>query len=88
MEEAAHNCIERYFEEGEVSLGTKLDVSHIDAAQPSAEIVATAAVAATSRRKVEFDVTVATKSDRVLMTGKHERVVVTLERFLQSLEDK
>jgi fluoroacetyl-CoA thioesterase len=88
LEEAAHNCIRRYFEEGEVSLGTKLDVRHIDAAQPATEIVATAVVAATSRNRVEFDVTVTAKCGRLLMTGKHERVVVMLERFLQSLGQK
>jgi predicted thioesterase len=88
LEEAAHNCIRRHFDDGEVSLGTKLDVRHIDAAQPGAEIVATAVVAAKSRNRVEFDVTVTTKCGRPLMTGKHERVVVNLERFLQSVGHK
>jgi fluoroacetyl-CoA thioesterase len=88
LEEAAHNCIRRHFDEGEVSLGTLLNVRHIDAAQPGAEIVATAVVVAISRNRIEFDVTVTTQGGRPLMTGKHERVVVKLERFLQSVGHK
>jgi len=85
FEDAAHNCIAPYFEEGEGSLGTLVNIEHLGAACAGAEITATAKLVQQEGRKLDFEVEVR-DGERLLMKGEHSRVVVNLDRFLNSVK--
>lgn len=82
MEEAACQAIHPYLEEGQTSVGTKLDVSH-DAATPVGMAVrAEAEVTAVDGRRITFRVTAFDECGPIGQ-GTHERFVVRQESFLQ-----
>ena len=87
IEEAALNAIEGALGEGQQSLGTHLDVSHIAATPTGMEVVATASVTAVDGRRVEFWVKV---EDEIELVGEgtHTRVVVTAEKFQSRVDAK
>lgn len=85
FEDAAHNCLTPYFEEGEGSLGTTVDIDHLAPALAGATITATAELIAQQGRHLEFAVEVR-EGERLLMAGKHKRAVVNLEKFLNSVQ--
>ena len=82
LEEAAHRAIAGLYEEGEGSLGTRVEVDHVGACLAGTQVAATARVLAVEGRKVTFAVE-ARAGDKLLMTGRHQRVVVELARFLK-----
>lgn len=82
LEEAAERAIDECFEEGEVSVGSAVNIRHLAAAPVGAKIKATARVTAVQGRRVDFAVE-AHHGRRLLMTGTIQRVVVNLDRFLR-----
>ena len=82
LEMAAHELIVPAFEPGEGSVGTKVDIEHLAACKAGATVVAEAIVATVDGRRIVFDVA-ARAGDRLLMRGRHERVIVDLDRFLK-----
>ena len=81
FENAAHRAILAYCETGEVTVGTRIEVDHLAAAQPGRPVVAEAAVIAVEGRRVSFAVEVR-QGERVLMKGRHGRAIVKLEKLL------
>jgi len=81
FENAAHRAILAYCETGEVTVGTRIEVDHLAAAQPGRPVVAEAAVIAVEGRRVSFTVEVR-QGERVLMKGRHGRAIVKLEKLL------
>jgi predicted thioesterase len=84
IEETANRALADCYEAGEASVGTAVNLEHLAAAPIGARVMATARVVAAERRRVTFSVEVL-QSDKLLMRGTHERVVVVLERFLRQL---
>ncbi len=82
IEAAAAELIEDCCESGEVSVGTAVNVRHLAAAPVGARIKATAKVTAVQGRRIDFAVE-AHHDRKLLMIGTHQRVVVSLERFLR-----
>ena len=82
LEEAAERAIEECFEDGEVSVGSAVNVRHLAAAPVGAKIKAAARVTAVQGRRIDFAVE-AYHGRKVLMTGTLQRVVVDLDRFLR-----
>jgi predicted thioesterase len=64
-----------------VTVGTRIEVDHLAAAQPGRPVVAEAAVIAVEGRRVSFAVEVR-QGERVLMKGRHGRAIVKLEKLL------
>lgn len=85
FEGAAHNCLEKYFDDGEVSVGTSINIRHIAAAPPGTSITAKAKVTKQDNKQVEFNVEVNSQQGKLLMKGTHGRLVVDHENFLNSL---
>jgi len=81
LEQASHRGILPYVEEGEVSVGTRVEVDHLAAAYVGQPVVATARVAAVEGRRVVFEVE-ARQGDKVVMKGRHNRAIVSRERLL------
>lgn len=84
MESAAMNALESVLAAGDTSVGTRIDVSHL-AATPLGDVVrAEARLNDVDGRRLTFDV-VAYDSAQRIGEGRHERVIVSRERFLARL---
>jgi fluoroacetyl-CoA thioesterase len=84
IEGASHQAIEPYFDAGEGSVGTLVNVRHLAAAPIGAVVEVSAKVRAVEKRHVEFEVE-ARWNDTLLMTGTHGRAVIDLARFRAKL---
>ena len=81
MENAACNALAPYYEEGQSSVGTKLDISH-DAATPEGmKVWAVAEITEIDRRRIVFKVTAFDEAGQI-GTGTHERFLISTEKFL------
>ena len=87
MELSACNALAPYYEEGQSSVGTKLDVTH-DAATPvGMNVCAEAEVIEVDRRRIVLKVT-AWDETGVIGKGTHERFLINAEKFLAKTEAK
>ena len=87
MENAACNALRPYYEEGENSVGTKLDISH-DAATPvGMKYRAEAEVVEVDRRRIVLKVAAYDEAG-LIGQGMHERFIINSEKFLAKTEAK
>ena len=84
MEQAACECLADTLENGQTSVGTLVNVSHLAASALSKEISATAVIENVDGRKVSFSVT-AHDGTNEIGTGKHDRFIVDSEKFMKKL---
>jgi predicted thioesterase len=87
IEAAALEACEKLLPAGHQSLGTHLDVSHIAATPVGLRVTATAEVIAVDGRNIHFKVSASDERD-LIGEGKHERVVVNVERFDKRVQEK
>ena len=87
MEQAAVNALAAALEPDETSVGTRIEVSHLAATPPGDQVRAEAVVEAVAGRRLTFTLT-AWDSTEKIGEGRHERVVVSRERFLDKLGKK
>ena len=87
IEEAALAAIEGALPDGQQSLGTHLDVSHVAATPVGMSVTATATVTSVEGRTVAFDVE-AVDAVEVIGRGIHTRVVVTADKFSTRVDAK
>ena len=87
FEAAALAAIEHLLPAGYQSLGTHLDVTHVAATPVGMRVLAEAEVVGVDGRLVSFRV--AAHDDKDLIgEGRHQRVVVNLERFDRRVQEK
>lgn len=84
MEQAAKDLIASSLDEGNTSVGIKMDVSHDKASPVGAAITATAEITEIDGRRIAFNV-IAHQGDTIIGQGRHERFIVNRERFLQKI---
>jgi len=82
MEGAAADCIKNHLEDGHVSVGTMVNITHDMATPKGMKVTATAVVTEIDGRTVKFDVEAHDEKGRI-GKGTHERAVVHLERFMK-----
>ncbi len=87
IEAAALEACEHLLPTGHQSLGTHLDVTHIAATPVGLRVTATAEVIAIDGRNIHFKVSARDERD-LIGEGKHERVVVNVERFDKRVQEK
>lgn len=87
MEIAAHLLLEPFYEEGESSVGTKVDVRHTAATPLGMRVRAHAKLVAIDRNRYSFDVTAFDEQGEI-GCGTHERTVIDVVRFRASVEKK
>jgi len=87
IEAAALAAVEQSLPEHHQSLGTHLDVTHIAATPVGMRVTATAEVLRVEGRTIYFQVK-AEDEREVIGEGKHERVVVNVERFDRRVQEK
>jgi len=84
MEQAASELLEECLEEGETSVGTLVEVKHLAATPLGRTVTATAKVELVSGRKVEFTI-IAHDGVNEIGTGRHERVMIDIEKFMNKV---
>ena len=80
IEEAALAAIEHLLPEGRQSLGTHIGVSHLAATPVGMRVTAEARLVEIDGRRLAFEVRASDEAD-LISEGRHERVLVTAERF-------
>ena len=87
MEEAACAAVEPYLEEGETTVGTKLDIRHTAATPEGLVATASAEIVGVCGREISFHITV---SDTVgeIGTGTHQRFLVDAARFMEKAQQR
>lgn len=87
MELASCNALAPYYEAGQSSVGTKLDVTH-DAATPvGMRVRAEAEVLEVDRRRIVLRVAAYDEAG-LIGQGTHERFLIDMEKFLAKTEAK
>src|SRR5437667_3675419 len=84
MENAAWGAVSRDLEEGEVTVGTHVNVSHVAATPLGQQVRAIAELIEIDGRRLVFKVE-AYDEKRKIGEGQHERFVVHLERFTKRI---
>ena len=87
MENAALNAIRSYLDGGESAVGTAVDVRHLAATPVGHDVRAEAEVTEVDGRRIKFKVTASDETEEI-GSGTHERIVIDLRRFNQSLASK
>lgn len=80
LEMTSHRAILPFVEEGEVSVGTRVEVDHLAAAFLGQPITTEATVASVEGRRITFEVE-ARQGDKLIMKGRHGRAIVSRERL-------
>jgi fluoroacetyl-CoA thioesterase len=84
MEAAAMEALRGYLPDDETTVGTRIEVSHLAATPLGDEVRAEATLASVNGRRLTFDI-VAHDTAQKIGDGRHERVIVSRERFLSRL---
>lgn len=87
LEAASCDCVAGELAPGTISIGTKMDVSHISATPPGMEVRAESTLESVEGRKLVFSVR-AFDDAGCVGEGTHERVIVQTERFMARASSK
>ena len=87
MEWTCMKVLEGHLDDGEGSLGTHIDVSHVAATVPGQVVTVDAECTAVEGRRVTFKVR-ARDDLELIGEGRHERMIVPWERFEAKVNDK
>jgi fluoroacetyl-CoA thioesterase len=85
MENAAWRAVASSLDEGDVTVGTLVNVQHFSATPMGQQIRASAELIEIEGRRLVFKVE-AYDEKRKIGEGQHERFIVNLERFLQRID--
>lgn len=87
MEEASYKCIEKYLDADMSSVGTYMEVKHLSATPVGMEVFAESELVEVDGRRVVFLVK-AYDEKGLIGEGKHERFIVSSEKFLNRTYQK
>ena len=87
VEAACMETLAPYLDEGEVTLGTLVDITHSAPTPVGGTVRAEVTVTKVEPRSVTFSVTVLDDED-VVSVGTHHRAVISRDRFDQLVADK
>ena len=82
MEKAAAGSVQPYLPEGQGTVGTRLEVSHLAATPIGLSVRAESELIAIDRRKLRFSGR-AWAGDELIGEGEHERFIIDNARFLE-----
>ena len=87
MEEAAWKSIAPHLEEGQSTVGTRLDITHDSATPVGMEVWAESEVTQVDGRRIVLKLAAYDRKGRIGQ-GTHERFIVTDQRFLAKCAQK
>ena len=82
MEKASRELVQPYLEEGQSTVGTRLEVSHVAASPIGAHIRAESTLVEIDRRMLTFEVK-AYADGELIGEGRHQRCIIYAERFME-----
>ena len=82
MEKASRELVQPYLEEGQSTVGTRLEVSHVAASPIGAHIHAESTLVEIARRMLTFEVK-AYADGELIGEGRHQRCIIYAERFME-----
>lgn len=87
MEGTAQEAVQNLLEDGQGTVGTRIDVRHLAATPVGMDVTCTAEVTEVDRRRIVF--TVKAKDEKeVIGEGIHERFVIDNEKFFAKCRQK
>jgi fluoroacetyl-CoA thioesterase len=87
MEDAARSAVDGKLDEGQMSVGVNLQVSHLAATPVGMWVTARAELVAVDGRRLTFQVEAHDDGEKI-GEGTHTRAIIQLNRFLAHLHDK
>lgn len=81
MEQAANNCVYPYLDEGQGTVGVRLDVRHLSATPVGMTVRAECELVEIDRRKLVFKVAAYDEAEKI-GEGMHERFIIDGEKFM------
>ena len=87
MEKTARKMVETKLLKGEITVGTRVDISHKGPVPIGEKLKVTAQLIEIDKRKLTFKVKAEWRNE-VVGIGQHERFIVNKEKFLQKLKSK
>jgi len=85
MENTALNCVQKYLPEGYTTVGTAINVKHLNPAPKGSKVVVEATVESVEGRRIVFRV-VAKLGEIIIGEGVHERYVVNIDKFAEKVK--
>lgn len=87
MEQAAYTSVQDALEEGQGTVGTRMDISHISATPLGQTVTAKSVLTSVDRRKLTFSVEAYDECGKI-GEGVHERFIVDNEGFQEKADTK
>ncbi len=87
IEKTAAACVQDELPEGDTTVGTSINVSHVAATPAGMKVTATVTLTEVDGRKLEFFVK-AEDECGVIGEGTHERVIIHTDRFNEKAQQK
>ncbi len=87
MEATAYESVEPFLEEGQGTVGTKLEISHMAATPVGMEVICKSELVEINKRKLVFKVEAFDKKEKI-GEGIHERFIVDNEKFIRKANSK
>jgi excisionase family DNA binding protein len=87
MEDAARSSVDSKLEQGQISVGVNLNVSHLAATPVGMRVTARAELAAVEGRRLTFTVEAHDEREKI-GEGTHIRAIINLDRFMDRLREK
>jgi len=87
MEKSACNCIQKYLEGDETTVGTNLNINHVSATPKGMKVTAEAVLEQVNGRELVFSVKAFDQSG-LIGEGTHTRFLVYAEKFTQKTNSK
>lgn len=87
MEQTAWQSVAPYLNEGDTTVGTKLDISHCSPTPQGSTVTCKSVLTLVDGRRLVFDIT-ASDNAGLIGKGRHERFIVHAEEFQAKAEKK
>ncbi len=87
MEEAALTSVREYLEDGEDTVGTNINVSHLSATPVGMKVRSESEIIELDRRRILFSVRAYDEAG-LIGEGTHERFVISTDKFIAKCEAK
>jgi fluoroacetyl-CoA thioesterase len=87
MEDAARSSVDSMLDQGQISVGVNLNISHLAATPVGMRVTAHAELVAVEGRRLTFKVEAHDEREKI-GEGTHIRAIINLDRFMARLQEK
>ena len=87
MENTCASCVQPYLEEGQETIGTKVDIAHVSSTPIGMKVWCESELIDIDRRRLVFKVA-AYDEKGLIGEGRHERFIIDIAKFKEKTESK